>query len=67
MHETGHALYEQGLDHQHRFTPRGAAVSLGVHESQSRFWENQIGRTPAFLEGGSSVVPLVLPKRTRLG
>ncbi len=48
MHETGHALYEQGLDHQHRFTPRGAAVSLGVHESQSRFWENQIGRTPAF-------------------
>lgn len=48
MHETGHALYEQGLDHAHRFTPRGAAVSLGVHESQSRFWENQIGRTPAF-------------------
>ena len=48
MHETGHALYEQGLDHDHRFTPRGAAVSLGVHESQSRFWENQIGRTPSF-------------------
>ena len=48
MHETGHALYEQGLDHEHRFTPRGAAVSLGVHESQSRFWENQIGRTSAF-------------------
>ena len=48
MHETGHALYEQGLDHDHRYTPRGAAVSLGVHESQSRFWENQIGRTPAF-------------------
>ena len=48
MHETGHALYEQGLDHGHRYTPRGAAVSLGVHESQSRFWENQIGRTPAF-------------------
>ncbi len=48
MHETGHALYEQGLDHDHRFTPRGGAVSLGVHESQSRFWENQIGRTSAF-------------------
>ena len=48
MHETGHALYEQGLDHEHRFTPRGGAVSLGVHESQSRFWENQIGRTQAF-------------------
>lgn len=48
MHETGHALYEQGLDHHHRYTPRGGAVSLGVHESQSRFWENQIGRTAAF-------------------
>jgi len=48
MHETGHALYEQGLDPDHSYTPRGAAVSLGVHESQSRFWENQIGRTPAF-------------------
>jgi carboxypeptidase Taq len=48
MHETGHALYEQGLDDDHRFTPRGGAVSLGVHESQSRFWENQIGRTAAF-------------------
>ena len=48
MHETGHALYEQGLDENHRFTPRGDAVSLGVHESQSRLWENQIGRTPEF-------------------
>ncbi|MDA7846252.1 carboxypeptidase M32 [Euryarchaeota archaeon] len=48
MHETGHALYEQGLASEHAYTPRGAAVSLGVHESQSRFWENQIGRTPAF-------------------
>ena len=48
MHETGHALYEQGLDANHRYTPRGDAVSLGVHESQSRFWENQIGRTSAF-------------------
>ena len=48
MHETGHALYEQGLSREHSFTPRGDAVSLGVHESQSRFWENQIGRTPSF-------------------
>ena len=48
MHETGHALYEQGLSKAFSMTPRGAAVSLGVHESQSRFWENQIGRTPAF-------------------
>ena len=48
MHETGHALYEQGLPGVHAFTPRGKAISLGVHESQSRFWENQIGRTEVF-------------------
>jgi len=48
MHETGHGLYEQGLDREHAFTPMGRAISLGVHESQSRFWENQIGLTEAF-------------------
>ena len=48
MHETGHGLYEQGLGDEHAFTPRGHAISLGVHESQSRLWENQIGRTAAF-------------------
>ena len=48
MHETGHALYEQGLLLEHEYTPRGQAVSLGVHESQSRLWENQIGRSEAF-------------------
>ena len=50
MHETGHALYEQGLHPKHSLTPRGSAISLGVHESQSRFWENQIGRTSEFWE-----------------
>ncbi len=48
MHESGHGLYEQGLPSEHSYTPVGRAVSLGVHESQSRFWENQIGRTSAF-------------------
>mgnify|MGYP001977142042 FL=1 len=48
MHESGHGLYEQGLPRDHSFSPVGAAISLGVHESQSRFWENQIGRTAAF-------------------
>ncbi len=48
MHEAGHGLYEQGLDSNFAFTPRGNAISLGVHESQSRFWENQIGRTENF-------------------
>jgi len=46
IHETGHALYEQGVDPAHRRTPMGTAVSLGVHESQSRLWENMIGRSP---------------------
>ncbi len=50
MHETGHGLYEQGLSEEHRLSPRGQAISLGVHESQSRLWENQIGRTTAFWE-----------------
>jgi len=48
MHESGHGVYEQGLPREHSFSPVGGAVSLGVHESQSRFWENQIGRTAAF-------------------
>ncbi len=48
MHETGHGLYEQGLPDEFALTPRGTAISLGVHESQSRLWENQIGRTEEF-------------------
>lgn len=49
MHETGHSLYEQGLPVEYRGTPLGAARSFGVHESQSRLWENNIGRSRAFL------------------
>lgn len=45
MHETGHALYEQGLDPAHEGTPAGEARSIGVHESQSRLWENLVGRS----------------------
>lgn len=48
VHETGHALYEQGLDPAHYGTPMGSAVSLGVHESQSRLWENFVGRSRGF-------------------
>jgi carboxypeptidase Taq len=48
MHELGHALYEQGLPPEVDRTPLHDAPSLGAHESQSRFWENQIGRTLAF-------------------
>lgn len=48
MHECGHGIYEQGLLEEHIGTPMGMAVSLGIHESQSRMWENQVGRSKAF-------------------
>ncbi|MEO5589271.1 MAG: carboxypeptidase M32 [Gemmatimonadaceae bacterium] len=48
LHETGHAFYEQGLDPAHYGTPMGEATSLGIHESQSRMWENLVGRTHGF-------------------
>lgn len=50
IHEVGHALYEQGLDPETALTPAGAHSSMGVHESQSRLYENQIGRSRAFAE-----------------
>lgn len=50
LHEAGHGLYEQGLERERRGEPVGAAVSLGVHESQSRLWENHVGRSRAFWE-----------------
>jgi carboxypeptidase Taq len=50
LHEAGHGIYEQGLDPQHFGTPMGTAVSLGIHESQSRLWENQVGRSRPFWE-----------------
>lgn len=48
IHEGGHALYEQGLPSASYGLPTGEAVSLGIHESQSRLWENNVGRSMAF-------------------
>ena len=48
LHELGHAFYDQGLDTRHFGTPMGDAASLGVHESQSRLWENHVGRSEGF-------------------
>ena len=48
IHEVGHAAYEQGVDDAHLLTPIGRGVSMGVHESQSRIYENQLGRSRAF-------------------
>ncbi len=48
IHEGGHALYEQGFDLHDRRTPLAQAPSLGIHESQSRMWENMVGRSLPF-------------------
>jgi carboxypeptidase Taq len=48
IHEGGHALYEQGLPASQYGMPMSEAVSLGIHESQSRLWENNVGRSLAY-------------------
>lgn len=48
LHEMGHGFYEQGLLPEHFGTPMGSAISLGIHESQSRTWENSVGRSLGF-------------------
>ncbi len=50
LHETGHALYEQGIGHTWARTPLAGGASLAIHESQSRLWENIVGRSRAFWE-----------------
>lgn len=48
IHECGHSLYEMGLPQEEYGTPLGEAISLGMHESQSRWWETRIGRSKSF-------------------
>jgi carboxypeptidase Taq len=50
MHETGHAFYEGGINPAYERTPLADGASLGVHESQSRMWENLVGRSLPFWE-----------------
>jgi len=50
IHEFGHSLYELQIDPELRFTPLQSGLSYAFHESQSRFWENVIGRNKVFLE-----------------
>ncbi len=49
IHEGGHALYELGCDDRYNYTALAGGVSMGIHESQSRFYENIIGRSEAFI------------------
>lgn len=64
MHEAGHGLYEQGLPAEHYGLPLGETVSLGIHESQSRLWENLVGRSRSFWDHyypiAQSIFPLAL-------
>jgi len=50
IHEAGHAMYEQGIDKAYEGTPLAGGASAGVHESQSRLWENVVGRSRGFWE-----------------
>jgi carboxypeptidase Taq len=50
IHEAGHAMYELGIDKAYESTPLGTGTSAGVHESQSRLWENIVGRSLEFWE-----------------
>lgn len=56
LHEAGHGLYEMGLDPKHFGTPLCEAVSLGVHESQSRWWETRIGLSKPFWKGFTPIL-----------
>jgi carboxypeptidase Taq len=51
LHEAGHAMYEQNIDPAYEATPLADGASLGVHESQSRLWENLVGRSLPFWRG----------------
>ena len=50
MHEAGHGMYEQGIDPKYERTPLSGGTSLAIHESQSRMWENLVGRSLPFWE-----------------
>ncbi len=62
LHEMGHALYEQGIPTEWFATPVGHAASLGIHESQSRLWENHVGRSPAFWRGALPALRAAFPE-----
>ncbi|RLE47237.1 carboxypeptidase M32 [Candidatus Woesearchaeota archaeon] len=61
IHEFGHALYEMQVSHLLRKTPAAGGVSMGIHESQSRFWENLIGRNKTFVKKNFGLFGQYLP------
>lgn len=65
LHETGHGLYEQGLPAEWFGLPPGDAISLGIHESQSRMWENLVGRSRGFWRHFGAPLCDTFPEATR--
>lgn len=65
IHETGHALYEQGINPDFNGTPLADGVSMSVHESQSRLWENLVGRSRGFWEYFYPRLQTVFPEQLK--
>ena len=65
IHEAGHGLYEQGFALSHHRTPLAQAPSMGLHESQSRLWENMVGRSAAFWSFFYPKVQARFPEQTK--
>ena len=65
VHEGGHGLYDQGLDQRYFGTPLGDSVSLGIHESQSRLWENCVGRSRPFWRFFYPILQQTFPDQLR--
>jgi carboxypeptidase Taq len=63
LHEFGHGLYEAGVDPALARTPLGGGVSSAVHESQSRLWENMVGRSPGFWRWCFPHLQVAFPER----
>lgn len=62
IHEGGHALYEQGLKPENYGLPTGEYISLGIHESQSRLWENNVGRSLDFWKSHYPILQKEFPE-----
>lgn len=63
IHEGGHALYELGAEDRYNYTALAGGVSMGIHESQSRFYENIIGRSEAFVHAIFPKVKELFPEQ----
>jgi carboxypeptidase Taq len=66
LHEGGHALYDLNLPIEHRWTGIGDGASYGIHESQSRFVENMIGKSPEFISHAFSKIQEIIPEYKKI-